>query len=172
MYIKTKNLPEYIRKLFRKVGMNKREVELVRKTEVAISSKTSRGDLAYNIVVDLRGDETTFISGGSDQKPKELTEHEVLIHGRTGDKAWAVLYAHPNCSYDFLPKIAEVNDFERNVLLIYRCAKGDMRESALQQTRHRQESEKSLIEKGLLSFTANGIRITTAGKNALEEYRE
>ena len=169
MYTRTKNLPDYIHSVLKAANFKKHELEVVETSIVSVLHTTSLGVPAYNILVDLsEGTHSVLTDDSAGIRRHTLAENEAIIHGRSGKRAWAILYVHPNSVSKFVQEPVSIGQDERNVLLIYRCSTGDDRENALRQARRRDLSEQLLMLKKLIVPSTSGIRVTTAGKNALE----
>jgi len=170
MYARVKNLSRMIRGILNTVDFKKHEIDVVVANTVSMGNNANYGDDSYTMVVDIARRKYRVYRGAKGKGSHGIGLDQLVIKGRKGACAWATIYVNPESNHDFIPKAESVSKGERNVLVIYHSLKsGKQRQDALRYAANSDLNEDLLVEKRLLARTANGIRITTEGKNALCE---
>lgn len=190
MWIKVKELPESVRYALDSVGYGRGDVEVRAVRELVMSSAGSDGRRAFVVMVNLSTGERAgeFGSWGGenmfnprnpvdrDRKAYELPPNGVVILGSQGyPQTFATLYVSPDVlDRTMLPPAAEeLTREELDGIYAHACVKGGAyRREELRRRNVREETVDGLVSRGYLSENRAGARqVTTAGRNALGDYR-
>lgn len=189
MWIETKDLPDSVRDVLARVGYGRRDVEVRVAETLVMSGVGSKGRRAFVGMVDLstgRSDVTYGSWGGPnpfvpdnavdrDHGAYRLPDTAVIVLGSQGyPQTFLTLHVPPALMPRMLPAAGEtVTKEELDALYAHgRIKGGAYRRDELRRRGVREETVAALVARGLLSENRAGARqITTAGRNALGEYR-
>lgn len=190
MWIETKSLPDSVRDVLARVSYGRRDVEVRVAETLVMSGVGSKGRRAFVAMVDLatgRSDVTYGSWGGPnpfvpdnavdrDHGAYRLPDTAVIVLGSQGyPQTFLTLHVSPVLVPKMLPAAGEVPPTreELDALYAHGCIKGGAyRREELRRRGVRPETVADLVARGLLSENRAGARmITTAGRNALGEYR-
>jgi hypothetical protein len=190
MWIETSQLPEAVRTALARVSYGRRDVEVRIARDLVMSSASSRGRRAFVLVVNLStgevdgrygswGGENPFCPTNPvdrDQKAYRLPPNGVVVLGSQGyPQTFLTLYVSPDLmDKTMLPPAAEeLTREELDGIYAHACVKGGAyRREELRRRGVRAETLADLVRRGYLSENRAGARqVTTAGRNALGDYR-
>jgi len=183
MFAETRELPECLKAALKSVGYFKRDVELVGKTELKLSSNTCFSHCrSFTVVVDLASgtSRTEWGSWGGanpfeakavdrDETMYPMTIGVAVIKGESGGNGmcFAKLYLHPDNIVKMLPEQPTLTERQKGVLKIFDGLKPAYRKSELEREGLTTDDIEECLKLGFLDKKGNGTKITTAGKNAL-----
>lgn len=190
MWVTVKELPESVRTALARVGYGRSDVEVRIVREVVMSSAGCDGRRAFVLMVNLSTGEVAgeFGSWGGenmfnprnpvdrDHKTYVIPPNGVVVLGSHGyPQTFLTLYVSPDLmDKTLLPPAAEgLSSEELDALYAHACVKGgEYRREALRRSGVRSATLAGLVERGYLKQNRAGARqVTTAGRNALGDYR-
>lgn len=190
-YVTVKELPEPVRAALEAVGYRRSDVEVLVAPSVVLSNAGSgSGRQAFTALVNL-SDGRHHLTWGSwgganmfntsnpvdlDDRPYTLPVDGVAITGSRGGghPVWATVYVPASAAERMLPGPREaLPTAERDALYCHKAITGGAyRRDELRRRNVGPDTIDALVLRGLLKRNkAGSVQITTAGKNALGDYR-
>lgn len=190
MWIETRELPEPVRTALERVNYGRKDIEIRVSSELVMSSAGCDGRRAFVLMIDLStgnftgeygswGGENMFNPHNPvdrDQKPYQLPDNGVVILGSQGyPQTFATVHVAPSLMGGTLLPAApeELTREELDGLYAHGCIKGgEYRREELRRRNVQPATLDQLVTRGYLKENRAGARqITTAGRNALGDYR-
>lgn len=190
MWIETRELPQSVRATLERVGYGRRDVEVRVVRELVMSSAGSDGRRAFVLMVNLStgevggeygswGGENMFSPRNPvdrDRKAYQLPPNGVVVLGSQGyPQTFCTLYVSPDVLDRTMlaPAAEELTKEELDGIYAHACVKGGAyRRDELRRRGVSAETLAGLVRRGYLSENRAGARqVTTAGRNALGDYR-
>ncbi len=183
-YIEVKDLPLPVQKVLRDLGYRRKDINVQPATSYSMRGSASDGQRAFAVAVNLTTGQSKATYGdwgGSnpfsqrqvdlDDLVRPLPPDNVVIKGNSGQGVWAYLLINPENLQNLLPSPEEsLTVKERAALgIISRLISGYRSEYFAQYRLGPYNPGNPLLQglaqKGLLKLRANGVMITTEGKN-------
>lgn len=190
MWIETRELPEAVRVALERVSYGRKDVEVRVTRDLVMSSAGSKGRRAFVLMVNLSTGEVDGQYGSwggenmfnprnpvdRDSRAYQLPPNGVVVLGSQGyPQTFLTLYVSPDLiDRTMLPAAAEeLTKEELDGVYAHACIKGGAyRREELRRRNVRAETVDGLVSRGYLSENRAGARqVTTAGRNALGDYR-
>lgn len=183
-YMAIRELPQPVQRALKDLGYAKKDINVQSATEYDMRVSAGDGRRGFAVAVNLgtgQSKATYGDWGGSnmfssrqvdlDDRRRPLPPNNVVIKGTSGNGVWAYLLINPENLQDLLPSPAEaLSNEEHAALSIIRGLKSGYRSEYFD--RHRLGKYhpsnpliQGLAQKGLVDVRANGLMITTEGKN-------
>jgi hypothetical protein len=192
-YVDIKDLPDTIQAALKKVGFRRRNIGIEPRTRFQVQSFGGKGMRDFVALVDMATGKfkATYGSWGGpnpwsrgkpvdeDSKEYPIPMNVAVIQGTEGggQPTYATILVSPDNVAKMLPKQEiELTDEEKMVLWVINTIKGGHRQIEFDYKRLGRYGPdnpaiKSLADKGLVKIMKNGIKVTTAGRNAAEGLR-
>lgn len=189
MWVPVSDLPDSVRRALHDVGYGRQDIEVVPATTVRPGSVGSEGRRAFVTILNLATGQsrTAYGSWGgpnmfdrdnpvdNDSTTYPLPEVGAVVTGSTGyPRTFARVHVHPAATGRMIPgPVEEVTPQDRQALYCHKAIKGGAyRRDELRRRRVQPETINRLVARGLLARNrAGAVSITTAGRNALGDYR-
>ncbi len=188
-YVNVKDLPLSVRDALRAVSYGKADIEVRTETTVTMSDAGQSGRRAFVTLINLTSGQTRTVHGSwggqnmfntanavdNDTNAYPIPDNGAILRGSTGGGGtWATLHIPASMRAGILPAAPEsITKEERDALYCHKSIKaGAYRRDEMTRRRVTPETVDALVTRGYLKRNAAGsVTITTAGKNAVGDYR-
>lgn len=189
MHVETKDLPEPVQRALSQVGYGRKDIEVIPRAEVVLSQSGGKGRQGFVALVNLTtaavavtwgswGGENMFDRTNPvdlDHRPYALPADGVAVTGVRGggQPVWAQLNVPASMMARILPgPPTELTDAERDALSAYVGYTSAYRKEQLSRWGIGTDVIDQLVTRGFLTRNkAGATAVTTAGKNAVGNYR-